>query len=500
MKKDKLVQLKISFKQKITLVLFGVFLFLMFLEAGLRISGFVLTSLQEHRNNLSLRQKDTYRILCLGESTTGRQYGVYLEEILNKRNIGINFSVIDEGTAGINTTTIISQLEGNLDKYKPQMVIAMMGINDGGERVFRENRNTFNIVSFLKSFRVYKLARLFWLRILNKIEEAGFCKFKVSWFKSGGARGYLLRIGLSSAYAESVPSEGSLKKVRKLDPGKNSGLNLKDDKEYVKEAELYSMAGKFTDAEAAFKKAITINPKNNKAYGLLIKLYWDYRYFLRSEIFFEEAIKINPVNDQAYYWMAVGCRLRGEYSLAEKLLKRTLEISPGCLSAVSELILVYRLQGRNSEIEALLKKDIKNNPGSEYLYGMLAAFYGQTGRYVSADEYYRKARKFRMHYYNPETRNNYLELKNVLDKRGIKLVCMEYPVRSVEPLKEMFASRDGIVFVDNEKIFKDALKKNSYEMIFKDMFGGEFGHCTEKGNRLLAQNIANTILKEVFGR
>jgi hypothetical protein len=31
-----------------------------------------------------------------------------------------------------------------------------------------------------------------------------------------------------------------------------------------------------------------------------------------------------------------------------------------------------------------------------------------------------------------------------------------------------------------------------------DMFGGDFGHCTEKGNQLLAQNIADTILKEVF--
>jgi len=30
------------------------------------------------------------------------------------------------------------------------------------------------------------------------------------------------------------------------------------------------------------------------------------------------------------------------------------------------------------------------------------------------------------------------------------------------------------------------------------MFGGDFGHCTPKGNRLLATNIADVILKEVF--
>jgi hypothetical protein len=30
------------------------------------------------------------------------------------------------------------------------------------------------------------------------------------------------------------------------------------------------------------------------------------------------------------------------------------------------------------------------------------------------------------------------------------------------------------------------------------MFGGDFGHCTDRGNRLLAENIADTIVKEAF--
>jgi hypothetical protein len=32
------------------------------------------------------------------------------------------------------------------------------------------------------------------------------------------------------------------------------------------------------------------------------------------------------------------------------------------------------------------------------------------------------------------------------------------------------------------------------------MFGGDFGHCTPKGNMLLAQNIADVILGEVFNK
>ncbi len=75
---------------------------------------------------------------------------------------------------------------------------------------------------------------------------------------------------------------------------------------------------------------------------------------------------------------------------------------------------------------------------------------------------------------------------------------MQYPVRNVEPLKQIFAQDEGVIFVDNESVFKEALKKVSYKEYFKDMFAGDFGHCTDKGNRLLAENIANTIFKRVF--
>ena len=51
-----------------------------------------------------------------------------------------------------------------------------------------------------------------------------------------------------------------------------------------------------------------------------------------------------------------------------------------------------------------------------------------------------------------------------------------------------------------ERVFKEALEKGDFKDYFKDMFGGDFGHCTEKGNRLLAESIAEAILKEVFNK
>lgn len=74
-------------------------------------------------------------------------------------------------------------------------------------------------------------------------------------------------------------------------------------------------------------------------------------------------------------------------------------------------------------------------------------------------------------------------------------------MRSISPLRKIFENDEkGVIFVDNELIFKEAINKYGTRAYFKDMFGGDFGHCTDKGNRLLAENIANTILREVFGK
>ncbi len=71
-------------------------------------------------------------------------------------------------------------------------------------------------------------------------------------------------------------------------------------------------------------------------------------------------------------------------------------------------------------------------------------------------------------------------------------------MRSLDNLKRIFPDNDDIVFVDNEKIFKKAVRIDGYNKYFEDVFAGDFGHCTRRGNRLLAENIADIILSEVF--
>jgi len=350
--------------QKISLIFFGLFLTIVILEIGLRIGGFTILSMQEHRNLQSIKQEGSFRIMCLGESTTQGQYPAYLEEILNKRNIGVKFSVIDKGLAGTNTTRILCSLEDDVNKYKPHMIISMIGIND------------------------------FWADIPCGIDS---CSLKICRF--------IKFLWLCTA--------SKFKKERLKDKNKNLSV---------------------------FQKARL----------------------------FKKALKSNPYDYSAY----------------------------------EELGWIYLRQGKFSESERVFKQALKFNPENDRLTRMLATAYFTMGNYSLAYEYVHIANKLGNEYYNPVVIDNYHSIKHILDKKKIKLICAQYPNRDIEPLKKMFKEEmeGSIVFVDNEKIFKDAVRKEGYKEYFRDMFGGDFGHCTQKGNKLLAENIADVILKEYFNK
>ncbi|PJC48263.1 MAG: hypothetical protein CO035_04425 [Candidatus Omnitrophica bacterium CG_4_9_14_0_2_um_filter_42_8] len=343
--------------------------------------------MQEHGNRQSIKQKDSFRIMCLGESTTRCQYSSYLEEILNQRNIGIKFSVIDKGIDGTHTKEILSELKANLDKYQPDMAITMMGINDGGSHMPYETTSASKITLALRSFKIYKLARFLWLHAATKSKEIVYQDFRY--------------------------------------------FNYNNDYKYIKLDRLYRSQD---ESEQILEKAIELDPNNSLAY---IALGW-----------------------------------------------------------------FYQCQRRLVDSEQVMKKAMKISPKNYNIFGRLSAIYSEIGEDKLADIYAEKANNLRGKYYESTTVNNYRMLEQILYRKNVKLVCMQYPMRNIEPLKNIFKEKgeSDIIFVDNERIFKDVVRNEGCKTYFRDMFGGDFGHCTDKGNKLLAENIANTILKEYFNK
>ncbi len=83
--------------------------------------------------------------------------------------------------------------------------------------------------------------------------------------------------------------------------------------------------------------------------------------------------------------------------------------------------------------EASFKEAIEIKPENNVAYSGLAVLYEEMGKHNLAKEYFKKATNLRSEYYNLMTYSNYLRLKEILDKKGIKLVYVEYPMRSMEP-------------------------------------------------------------------
>jgi len=512
----KLLGNKKNVYQKIIVTLLGIVFSTLILELGLRLGGFLFTTLQECNNRISFYKKGTYRIMCLGESTTAGQYPHFLEEILNQCNIGIKFSVIDKGIPAINTINILSQLEKNLNTYKPDMVITMMGNNDSAISYYKDipeaNRELFQHCS------LYRFIRSIYMHIVHKLKKEDIYGLD----KAGSKRRTEPKETPSAAENKFSSSEESFKKAIALNP-KNDGA-------YVELGWLYRMQGKFPEAEELFKKAIALNPKNDKAY---VELGWLYRRqgkFPEAEEPFKKAIALNPENDEAYFRLGWLYRLQRKPLEAEEVLKKAIALNPKNDGAYVELGWLYRLQDKFPQAEEVLKKAIALNPKNDNAYVGLGWLYRQQDKFPEAEELFKKAvalnpeddlacralgslyremnrielveeyNKKVSDEYRPLTVDNYRRLKTILDRRAIRLVCVQYPMRSVEPLKQIFEGERRVIFVDNERVFKEAVIQLSYREYFRDMFAGDFGHCTSKGNRLLAENIANVILKEIFGK
>jgi Tfp pilus assembly protein PilF len=606
----------ISFGKKAVLIILGLLAFVILAEIGLHLGGIVFSSLQEYKNSASIRQKGAYRILCLGESTTlgsvFDSYPLQLEKILNDHHTGIKFSVINKGTTGINTSYILNQLQENLDKYHPNMVIAMMGINDERvkyyEDILDENTNDVNSLLF-KYSRLYRLIRFIGKHLANNkhntpkeksaepsAAQAGYPKASLGdnslpdkskdidqKFTNGLSKNEgvhktqeepyknqevrqiehgVVKTGYPNAFSRNnllpdKPRDINQKFTHGL--SKNEGLykirggpyknreerqkaeesilkaielNPKDDHKYIELAWFYEGQTNLVKAEESFKKAIDLNPKNDLA---SLELAWFYdRQGNRtlSEKYAREATEINPNNPTAYTVLALFYRSHGKNLEAEQTVKKAVELGLGNGSLLMELARNYCNQNKFSQAEEAFKKAIRENnslfarmelgifyknlrrypeaeeqfkklteldPQDDKALGALIVLYEETGKHELAEDYKRKADVLRSEF-SGVTRKNYQILKQILDKRGIKLVCAQYPLRNIDLLKKALPEADNVIFVDNEKVFKDAIRQKGSNYYFTDMFAGDFGHCTPQGNALLAENITNVILKEGFGK
>ncbi len=510
---------KTAFKQKIGLLVLSFVVSLAIMEMLLRLIGVIYLSPSEYINRKYISQMEGYRILCIGESTTGEggkySYPRQLETILNSKIKGMNFKVVNKGLPGVDTTIILSQLKSNLDRYKPSMVIAMMGINDlsdicSHKRMADNSQMRSTIKRFIKRLTVYKFVKLLLAKFHEKI-ILGKIYFDLGdyyWFLEDYSQAEEMfkkalefypnkdeiYFALGQCYYEQNKiSEGEemLKKSIQAKPGFTG--------RYIELALHYQTQKRYAEAEEYLQRCISLDPQKEQGYIYLGWAYSEQGKIDKAEAMFKKALELSR-SDEGYNELGNFYSLIKDYKNAEKAFNEAMRLYPSFVQSYINLGWLYYEQGNFVGSEQLFKRAIEISPKDDNGYVELMRFYQQQGRLTEWEglktrfiELVRNTKNF-----NSETVDNYHRLKDMVLSRGIKLVCVQYPLRKLKSLTNIFYSTEGVIFVDNEEVFKNALKNGKFEDYFIDNFAGNFGHCTPKGNYLLANNIVDVLMKEFF--
>ncbi|MHB9154684.1 MAG: tetratricopeptide repeat protein [Endomicrobiales bacterium] len=450
----------LSLARKTAVFLLGAVFCALVLEAALQSAGALNAFLLERGNLHRLRKKEVVRVLCLGDSMTARGYPSYLEKYLNWCSVGTRFVVIDKGETGVDTRFIRANLESYLDEYRPDIVIVMIGIPFYSDEVFPYEENGWNKLKLVRLALTLaeQLHQKQWLHKLN--ETVTFDRTR----PAGAARPYekhnRIRVDLSRA-----------------------------DEYYAKRD--------FRNAGQLYREAVEKHPESPDAFVKLATVYQRQDRYDDATNLYVKAAALHPGDLEILKNAGIDFTLRKRYRDAEPALLKALELDGTDGDLYLALSRVYVEQGRTGEAKELLSKAVKAHLLNDRVPRYLGVLCLSTKEYALADSYFAMADDIAMKYADPAACADYRALARTVLSRKIHLVCMQYPMRSIKPLKKMLQPCDGILFVDNEKVFEDALKRGKFNDYFRDQYGGDFGHLTRKGMIILTLNAGNTLLEKL---
>ena len=426
-----ILKMAITALKKIALLFLGLILSLVLLEAGLRLGGSIQSFMQKTWNLQSIKTKGVYRILCLGECTT-LGYPRLLERALNQRAIGARFRVkdnlaIDKLVGGMKTFFILSRIETYLDEFHPDMVIAMMGINDQGVKYHEAGADTDTWLA--KHCQVYRLGRILCMHFWRTLQKKGIHAFPretprrkaeskdVNMGHEQSKPGSPFLVSSRLFWEEKyLRAENLIKKDLEINPKDDHAyvelgrlcqdhrkdsqaedlfkraieLNPKNDRAYAALGQLYVEQVKFIQAQNLFKKAMEMNPKNADSYVGFGRMYKSKGDYFQVQDFFEKAIGLNPENDRAYAELGQLYLDQGEILQAEVSLKKAVELNPDNYRAWLDLGRVYRREGKFPEAEDGFRKSIALNPVNGHAYLALGEFYQEEGKFPQAEDLFKK--------------------------------------------------------------------------------------------------------------
>ena len=257
----------------------------------------------------------------------------------------------------------------------------------------------------------------------------------------------------------------------------------------------YRLRSDCSKARQYIQMALAEDPNNVGAFVELGRCYKEEGEFQKAAFLFKKVVELYPETTLGFMELAEVYDKMGQNEETFKIYEWVLNKKPDNIWIYTEIGQWFKKHGYYKQAEQAYLKAIEKNPTDYFPYEQLADIYAVQGDTAQAEKYAQKAMAGeKSQEYSSYTIKNYNEIADIILDRGIPLICMQYPLRSVEPLKKILSGKKGIVFVENKKNFERVLRDSEYSKVFSDNFAGDFGHCTRLGNRLIAENLANTIL------
>lgn len=458
-------------------------------EGALRIGGALERRAQERRNAISLARPGSYRIMCLGESTTAggeNAWPARLERLLNERYPGMTFSVVNKAVAGADMAALMNSLEKNLDEVRPDMVMTMMGINDGSIRYYQGLDGSGFLFGHSALYR--------WFRLVSDprvIQRKTVPSIPPNTQARGQEDPWLTYAPRNSGTGE------RLRKDLAGNPSDPMALYLLG--KYLTSQPLSGQPDKrvAAEGETLLLRAAALRPGKSYVYMALGQYYQSTGKSEKAVAMMEKSAELNAGLDN-WYWLGRYCHKLGMKDRAEKALQKAVKFDKIYDEALFELVALRLEQERYAEAEELLLKAAAAAPENEKIPEALISFYQDRGRPEKAESCRRELENKRAQL-TSRTRGYYQRLNGILRARGMRLACLQYPMCPLGPLRLLLADLPGVIFVDNEGVFRRAVAAKGSGYYFLDLFGGNFGHLTDEGHELLARNAADSLAPYLSG-
>ncbi|MDD2524585.1 MAG: hypothetical protein PHT81_07060, partial [Endomicrobiaceae bacterium] len=354
--------------------------------------------------------------------------------------------VIDCGVPGTNVENIASRIDEQIRMYDPNIVISMMGANDAK----------------LKSTPIYKKYKLKTVELFMLIKRHIESLAAEKLYADGNNTDYS---ALVDDYFQTGKNPVRLIKIVENNPNDINAIEGL--------ISIYRTRREYANVEKYAGMFLTNHPDVTNMFIL----------FMLTDVYIQQ--KKYNLADNLILSILISDKINEEQK--NEYLSKVVE-SYISFSTIDELTRYYNLLVDN-KIQTIILDDLykylKKNKASVKYY-TYANRYSKIGQVPDFD--------------TEEIKKSYLLFAQKLIDKNIVYICMGYPTISIETFRNFFKNtklNDKIIFISNENNFKEKLETMPYYELFVDNFGGTFGHCTNFGNTLIAENVGKKIIEIV---